>query len=283
MLRFRRDRLYIGLEADRLTLVRLCCSVMGWATPRVVDCATLTIDESATESARVELLRQTLGAPQWQQAQSHLVLADRLVRYFVAERPPGARNAREVRLAAGLRFEDIFGVTADEWAIQLDLPTFASHQLGCAIRNSFVAELVATCAEARSPVSTITPYAVSEFNRSQAIIGRQDGWFAVLGRHSLWVGQKQGGNWLSAHHYGSTGDDVVGDVSRVMAQEYLRAASPVGDSPKVWLSGWLGNLTARNQLIASPAQTLGAPLAFGQSEAWCAAYRLALSPVWPCA
>lgn len=283
MLRFRRDRLYIGLEPDRLTLVRLSSPVTGWATPQVVDCTTLAFDENATESARVHLLRQTLSAARWQKAQSHLILADRLVRFFVAERPPGARNVREVRRAAELRFEDIFGVTADDWAIQLDLPTFARHQLGCAIRTSFVAELVAACTEAQSPVSTMTPYAVSEFNRSQAIIGRRDGWFAVLGRHSLWVGLKRGCNWLSAHPYGLTEDDVAGEFCRVMAQESLRASSLASDSPKVWLSGWLGNLTTRSQLIASPAQGLGAPLAFGQSEAWCATYRLALSPVWPCA
>ena len=121
MSRFRRDRLYLGLEPDRLTLVRLAGGWPGFHGPRVVASTIVSCGESASESARVDVLRQTLCAPQWQSAVSHVVLGDRLVRYFVAERPPGARNVEEVQLAAALRFAEIFGVEAEDWAIKLDL------------------------------------------------------------------------------------------------------------------------------------------------------------------
>ena len=41
------------------------------------------------------------------------------------ERPVGARSTEEIRLAAALRFEDVFGVEADAWAIKLDRPPLA--------------------------------------------------------------------------------------------------------------------------------------------------------------
>jgi len=281
VLRFRRDRLHIGLEPDRLTLVRLSGALSGFASSRVVSSTIVDVEENTRESACCEALRQELRAPRWQGAESHIVLADRVVRYFVAERPPGARNVEEVRLAAGLRFEDIFGVPAADWAIQLDMPALATSQLGCALKKSFVTDLAAACAEAKSPVASIQPFAVSEFNRWHSLIGGKDGWFAAPGRGSLWVGQKKGNDWLSAHQFVLT-EDLVGEFSRFMAQEYLRASSPSPEaSPTVWLSGLLGDLATRQRLASSPARLLGALCWSGQSEAWSTSYRLALSPVWP--
>lgn len=277
MLRFRRDRLYLGVEPDRLTLVRLS----GASSNRVVSSATLLFEGGTSESTLVEALRQELRAPQWQKAESHIVLADRLVRYFVAERPPGARNIEEVQLAAGLRFEDIFGVPADEWKIRLDMPAWATNQLGCAIRKSFVADLVTACADAKSPAVSISPFAVAEFNRSHTRIGNKDGWFAALGNDSLWVGRKQGRDWLSVHQH-ALGDDIPAEFSRVMAQEYLRAALPAQTTaPTVWIAGLLGDPATRERLTASPATLLGAPDWIGETVQWSKAYRFALSPAWP--
>lgn len=277
MLRFRRDRLYLGVEPDRLTLVRLS----GASSNRVVASATLPFEGGASELTLVDALRQELRAPQWQKAESHIVLADRLVRYFVAERPPGARNIEEVQLAAGLRFEDIFGVPADEWEIRLDMPALATNQLGCAIRKSFIADLLTACADAKSPVISIAPFAVAEFNRSHAQVGRKDGWFAVLGNRSLWVGRKQGRDWLSVHQH-ALGDDVSAEFSKLMAQESLRAALPPQTiPPTVWLCGLLGDQGTRERLASNPAILFGAPVWIGETGQWSKTYRLALSPAWP--
>lgn len=277
MLRFRRDRLYLGVEPDRLTLVRLS----GASSNRIVSSATLPFEGGASESTLVEALRQELRAAQWQKAESHIVLADRLVRYFVAERPPGARNIEEVQLAAGLRFEDIFGVPANEWEIRLDMPALTTNQLGCAIRKSFIADLLTACTEAKSPVISIAPFAVSEFNRSHAHVGRTDGWFAALGNRSLWVGRKQGPDWLSVHQH-ALGEDIAPEFSRLMAQEYLHAALPPQMiSPTVWLCGLLGDQTTRERLASIPAILFGAPDWIGETAQWSKTYRFALSPIWP--
>lgn len=281
MLRFRRDRLHLGVEPDRLTLIRLSDSWPMVSAPRIVSSTTLPFADGATESTLVEALKQELRAAQWQKAECHIVLSDRLVRYFVAERPPGARNIEEVRLAAGLRFEDIFGVSAGEWEIRLDMPALATSQLGCALRKSFVSDLVTACAHAKSPVTSIAPFAISEFNRSHALVGSKDGWFAVLGSRSLWVGRKQGNDWLSVHQH-ALGDDVPAEFSRLMAQEYLRASLPSQTSaPMVWLSGQLGDSAIRDRLASNAIRLLGAPDWIGQSGQWSKSYRLALSSTWP--
>lgn len=277
MLRFRRDRIYIGLESDRLALVRLSSrSVDAIQTSK-----TVSLHTSGAETAFLEALEAELQSPAWKDADSHIVLSDRMVRYFVAERPPGARNIEEIQLAAALRFEDLFGVLATDWDIRLDMHPFATSQLGCAIKKSVIAGLVQVCANANSPVVSIAPFAVSEFNRSSATIGNNHGWFAVLGRHGLWVGCKEGHDWLSAHQY-SLGEDLQAVVSRHMAQEQIHA--PTSSSQKArstWFSGYLSDGELRNQLAAMPAQLLSAQHWHGQSETWSAENRLALSSVWP--
>lgn len=277
MLRFRRDRLYIGLEYDRLTLVRLS----GSSTGSVGASKAILLDTTSPETASIDALEQELQLPIWQQADSYIVLADRLVRYFVAERPSGARNLEEAQLAACMRFEDLFGTPVSEWDIRVDMHPRTKKQLGCAIKKSIVSALVKTCANAKSPVVSIEPFAISEFNRSHAKIGLRHGWFAVLGRCSLWVGLKHGYDWLSAHQY-SLGDDVFAEVSRHLAQENLRAPSETGAHTRdTWITGFLASEQIRSQFATTTARILSAPNWSGQSEPWGIEYRLGLSPVWP--
>ncbi len=277
MLRFRRDRLYLGLEPDQVTLVRLSCG----SSIRVVASTRLPFSESSSESELLLALEQALRDPQWQKARAHVVVADRLIRYFIAERPPGARNAKEVELAAGLRFEDIFGVPVDDWTIQVDMPPLAKNQLGCALRKELVSNLVAICSAANTPIVSLQPFAVSEFNRSHATIGNKEGWFAVMGRHSLWVAQKKGSDWLNVHQHLLQGD-IATEFARLMSQEFLRAAvSTQPTSPTVWLSGFNGDEATRTRMTSSSTSLLGTSCWPKQSEAWSSLFRLALSPVWP--
>jgi hypothetical protein len=281
VLRFRRDHLYIGVEPERLTLVRLSSLWPALSSTRVIASQSIDIAPQASESARVDNLRHALGDSRWHDAQAHIVLDDRLVRYFVAERPSGARSMEEIRLAARLRFEDIFGVEPDAWTIRLDAPPLATRQLGCALRTTFVDELIAACAAADSPAVSITPYAVSEFNRAQSTIGRQDGWFAVLGKCSVWVARKKGDEWLSTYQHVPASDPATA-FPQLMAQEFLRASAESAEtSPMVWISGALGSVETQRQLAEQPARLFGAATWPGQSDDWSSAFRLALSPMWP--
>lgn len=277
MLRFQRDHLHIGVEPDRLVLARLSSRT----AVTIKESRTISLNASDSETVFLEVLEAAFQSPALQNADSHLVLSDRLVRYFVAERPPGARNIEEVQLAAALRFEDLFGVLASDWDIRLDMHPFATSQLGCAIKKSLVSGLVRVCAQANAPVASIVPFAVSEFNRSHALIGNSHGWFAVLGRHGLWVGRKEGYDWLSAHQY-SLEADLAGAISRHMTQEQLHApVSSLQQTRSTWFAGYLADEKLRKQLAAMPAQLLSAPHWIEQTDMRSAEFRLALSSVWP--
>lgn len=283
MLRFRRDRLYVGIEPDRLSLVRLTRPFMESATPAVVDSTSFMFDDTAGEPPFVDALRHELRAPRWHNTDVCITLADRLVCYFIAERPSGARTVAEVRLAALLRFEDVFGGSAEEWKIQIDMPPFASRQLGCAVRKSMLSDLLAACADAGSPVVSLQPFAISEHNRWQSTVGRKNGWRVVAGTRSLWVAHKHANQWLSANQY-AIQEDLAKALPMLLAQESLRAEAMAASSSApepVWLSGRIPGSAGLQRMASCTVKLLGSVDWPSQSAEWSIQNRIALSPVWP--
>lgn len=282
MLRFRRDFLHVGFEPDRLSLVRLRNAFAGLSALRVIDSLSIALDENANEVDRLRALKQELANNRWQGTEAHIVLSDRLVRYFISKCPDGVRNMEEVRLAAHLRFEDVYREASDAWEIHLDMAPFAISRLGCALRKNFLAELVTACADFRIRVSSLIPFAIAEYNHWQALLSRKGGWFSVLGRHGFWIGRRSGINWESANQYALT-DHFDETFHRVFAQESLRASSNGAPnvSSTVWLAGDLTNDFTRERLLSPSLRLLGAVNWPGKSAEWSVAHRVALSSVWP--
>jgi hypothetical protein len=282
VLRFRRDHLHIGFEPDRLSLVRLGNAFTGLFAFRVIDSLNVLFDENVNEVDRLRVLKQELAKKRWQDTEAHIVLSDRLARYFIAKCPDGTRSIEEVRLAAHLRFEDVYREASDAWEIRLDMSPFANRRLGCALRKNFVAELVNACAGFGIRISSLVPFAVAEYNHWQAFLSRKGGWFGVLGRHGFWIGRRSRINWESANQY-ALNDRFDETFHRVLAQESLRASSSdVPDvSSTVWMAGDLTNDFNRERLLSPSLRLLGAVHWPSKSAEWSAAHRVALSSVWP--
>jgi len=285
VLRFRRDRLHIGIEPDRLSLVCLKGAFASISAPQVIASTSIALDENASESDRLDTLARELADRRWQNTEAHIVLSDRLARYFIAERPHGARNAGEVRQAVCLRFEDIFGEASDTWEIGLDMAPFAARQFACALRKTLVAGLIGACTGRRIRVSSLLPFAIAEYNRWQAALDGKSDWLAVLGRRSVWFGRPSGNGWASVNQY-ALEDDLATAFSRLLLQESLRAAAndvatAPAVSPVLCLAGDLTGATLRQRLLSPARRALGAVAWPGQSVEWSMSHRIALSPVWP--
>jgi hypothetical protein len=263
-----------------VSLVRLKNPFVG-SRLQVVANASVPLDTNASNAERLGALSRALADSQWQDAEAYVVVSDRLVRYFIAERPMGARNAEEVRLAAQLRFEDVFGEAGDHWEIRVDMPPFAVRQLACALRKDFVAGIVCACIDARLRLASIAPFAISEYNRWHTEFKPKGSWFGVLDRHGLWIGRQSRDGWESANQCAADGD-IDEAFLRIFAQESLRASSNGASSTSstVWLAGHLGE-PVRKRLLSSSSRVLGAAVFPGQSTEWSACYRVALSSVWP--
>lgn len=277
MLRFRRDRLFVGLEPRQVTLVRLT----GTLRPRLVGAESFQApDGSSPLLFAQDILKQEVPSKRWRTTHAQVVLADSMVRYFIAPLPTGARNVREVRQAAALRFEEIFGEDTKDWTVNIDQSPLATHHLGCAVRTELVHRIQQACKEAAIVLEGVAPFGVMEFNRHHGPIGNRSGWFAAIGPQTLWTALKSGNGWLTTHVH-HLRENTVADLPSLLDRQILR--SGIGESPgkQVWVTGHLPDQRSSPWLTDKAVRRLGASSWPDQSEDWCRTFRLALSPVWP--
>jgi hypothetical protein len=274
--RFLPDRLYLGIEPGRVTLVR----VSGLWRPRIVAAEQFALPAAEPDTIGLPLLERELRTPRWQRTRVHVVLADTLVRYFIAPVPEGARNRRELQEAAMVRCEEIFGEETKAWTIMIDLAPLATHHLGCAFRTAWLDGLRRCCREAGLPLAGVTPFGVAEFNRNERQIGQRSGWFAALGTDTLWLAFKAGNGWRCAQVHRRSGDTLA-ELPQWLAQDQLRAGITETKKQPLWLAGDLADTPALSAPSGTLVRRCAAPTWPGTDAAWSRTFRLALSPVWP--
>lgn len=276
MSRFLPDRLHIGIEPGHLTLVRLG----GWRRRTVVAAEHIALPQEDAQTVALAALDRELRAERWKGTRLHLVVADTLARYFISPMPEGTRNPAELREAAALRCEEVFGEESRQWTVAIDLAPLASHLLGCMLRSNWLEEVKRISRDTRLPLAAITPFGISEFNRSERRIGTRSGWFAAQAGDALWLAYKAGNGWRSAQvHHGQIG--IAEQLPLLLERDRLRADIEEGAGSRLWLSGRTALSHTCADLPGKALHRLGAPLWPGQDERWSRTFRMALSPVWP--
>ncbi len=266
------DRLYIGVEPHRLTLVRLR---RGWK-PRIVAAETLNFEDAFPGYLGNSTLIEVLRSRGWQGAKGYWTLSDRLVRYFIAPLPQGARNARELDEAAAMRLEDILGEEAKHWTISLDRAPLVSEQLACAFRKTGQHALENMAQQLNVQISNLAPFSVTEFNRHEREIGRRSGWVASATADTVWLGYKSGHAWRSVGVHERPEGDLP--IAQWVTQARLRTLMPTLESRSLWLLGTLRPETVTiGDLVLKGCH---AGIWVGKEGAWSETYRLALAPVW---
>lgn len=276
MFPFLRDRLHISIEPNRIAIVRLA----GIFRAAVTEADEYQFqldpnDPSALEGA----IAEALGADRWKRTHAHLVLDDRLVRYFISERAGGAKNTGELEQAARAQFEEIFGDDATDWDFRVNLVPFADSYLACACNRRLLASINNAFATADIPLSTIQPFAIAEFNRRQSKNEAGSSWVAVANGQTIWLARFLNGIPTAVRMHSLKGK-LDSDLPILLEREQLRHDDPNVDT-LLRLLGTHGLDAGTNRWSGLTVTTLGTPLWPGTNKVWSNKYRLALSPVWP--
>lgn len=275
MLRFRRDRVFLGVMPDGLSHVRFS----GVFSDSIADHGVRPLagkDPAGEIPAALETLIAESGM---RGTELRITLADTLVRQFVCERPTGVRSLREIALAAGVRFEEIFGAPRADWELRLDMRPRISSQLACALPKSLLDGVVGACARSAIRLASIRPFSVSETARLMPLPARKPTIAVVVGPGSVWLGRVQRGAWQSARSH-PLGGELAAVLPGLLQQERLRTPAD-GDEPAVGAVGCLSDMVVRRHLEAQSIRVDGAPEWPGRDRSWSDSYRVALSPVWP--
>ncbi|MBT9520762.1 MAG: hypothetical protein IV101_07675 [Dechloromonas sp.] len=274
MSRFLPDDLFVGVEKGKLTFVR---RRRGFR-PSFVVASTIALPNDFWEKPDVDLIGRTLSGDVWSNTRASIVIADKLVRYFLVERPQGARNAREIELAAALRFEELYGEDARRWEIEIDLPPWASNYLACGIRDTHLALLSQVFAALHVPIKHISPFGIEQWNRHGRSLRTPNMCFLAVSSDTAWLALRRDRRWLSAYVHGLH-DDRTKELPELIHRELTRhGLQEQWNNHAICIAGAIDKEAAG---ALSSARILSHPTWPDSDHLHADSHLLALSSVWP--
>lgn len=271
---FKPDRLYVSIERERIAMVRC----RGWLRRQLLSEQIFSVGADERERAAIDWLDRQLAVTAAAGAAVHVVLSDQLVKSFVFESVAGVRHIGELQASIRARFEETFGLPAEEWEISADPSPFAVSFPVCAVERRLFASLQQVFGAHRNVLVSVRPFFVSEFNRWRRRIGRGSAWFAVAERDSLTLARLAEGCWASVRTY-RTAAEPGEALPQLLARERL-SRGIAADGERVWLAGMPPGPPAGDP-AALPLACLGSTVWPERTAQWSRDYRLALSGIWP--
>jgi len=272
--RFLPDDLFVGVEGERLSFVR---RNRGF-NPRVVATFELPLASDFWDRLDTDWVSDALPTEIVSGTRASIVVADRLVRYFLVERPKGARSAAEIKMAAALRFEELYGESAHLWRIEMDLPPWACNFLACGLPEKHLNALQQLFTALRIPVRSIAPFGIEQWNRHGGALPSSDSCFIALAKDTAWLTLRRDRRWLTSVMQIVSGDNHNG-LSDLIRREFARHGLQEQLSSKVvYIAGAVDD---RISSILPSARRLTAAICPGLDQSNTGDFYLALTSVWP--
>lgn len=274
MSRFLPDTLFVGVEKERLSFVRRS---RGFK-PRFVMTFELPLPIDFWENPDLDWVSNTLPKEVFSGTRAWLTVADQLIRYFLVERPQGARNAAEIRLAAALRFEELYAEVPHSWQIEMDLPPWSTNYLACGLPTNYLIVLKQLFSELRVPLHRITPYGIESWNRHAGIRGMSESCFLALSHNTVWLTLRRDRRWLTAVAYGLPNGKCA-ELPNLIHRECTRHGFL--ENWRSWKIYITGATDDQPSAIFPNAHLLTAAIWPGFDQHHASSFQLALSPIWP--
>ncbi|CAE6971227.1 hypothetical protein R69608_07517 [Paraburkholderia nemoris] len=116
----------------------------------------------------------------------YATLADNLVRYFIVTPPDNSARMQDLRAAATVRFQLLYGETISAWQLVADWQVTTPF-LACAVSRRITTALQLAVSAERGCLVSLTPNFVAAWNGSRQQL-RPDAWLATLADGALTFG-----------------------------------------------------------------------------------------------
>jgi hypothetical protein len=116
----------------------------------------------------------------------HATFGDDLARYFIVTPPSNSARVQDLRAAASVRFQSLYGDTVSSWHLQADWRAVEPF-LACAVPRRVMAALEQAVNARRGCLVSVTPNFVGAWNRSRQYLGTH-AWLATLDERALTLG-----------------------------------------------------------------------------------------------
>lgn len=202
MLRLWRDRLFISIAPDRISLVR----THGWLRPQVVAKTTESVANAGQTNhwqAALSTLMQILQRdPQWQVLQINVVLSNHFVRYLLIPWSEVISNAEERAAYVRQSFVQIYGEHAADWQFRISDNQHGAAWFASAVDPVLLVQLEQAAANTGSQLHSVTPHLMPAYNQARRAIQAKDVWFVQVEKQTLLLLLITNGHWraISSHH-----------------------------------------------------------------------------------
>lgn len=274
MLRFNRPVIRLGVEARRMTLVRLSGHGANAQTEQA-EVLPGGLDANAPEEGVAQLVAK-FADPAWQ-GRLHITLADGFAKYFIVDAVTGLRSRRELDVLTHSSFEKLFGLPAAAWNIRTGWRFPATRALACALPVAIQRGLTTLGTLPGMRLQSLCPFMLQEFNQCCAELAGAAQWFAVADRQLLTLAYIAHGRWESVRSH-ARGNDLAAQLRRAITQDAPFLAHAEANAP-IALSGVLDAVEERRlrELSIQVLRPAGWP---GRETGWTADFRLALAGGW---
>lgn len=174
-----RNRIYLAICPDRISL---CKYGRGWK-PKLLAAHEEGLGSSSNPQSILARLGQLLGQTEWRDADVHVVLSNRMIRYAVLPSDPQLRGHEEREAFARHALSQVYGALAERWELRIQATGKANaHYLVCATDKSLLEGLGNICAAGKLKLRSVTPYLMQVFNRHLNTLKSEPTWLVVSER-----------------------------------------------------------------------------------------------------
>lgn len=186
-----RKRLYIAVGQSRISMLMLNRGLKG---------NLLASNDEVIEPVGTQLFWQTvsdrlsqlLAQPEWCDADVHIVLSNRLVRYAVIPSNTLLKSYAEQEAFAKYSLTQIYGIAAEQWSLRIQHGKPSAPWLVSAVDQLLLDRLRHACATKKFKLHSITPYLMSVFNHYRNSIKADPAWLVInepgYSLFTLWCG-----------------------------------------------------------------------------------------------
>jgi hypothetical protein len=258
-----RDRLYIALSPERVTLARVGRGLHAQLGAR----QSIVCGEGGWEDVLAEALRK----PEWSNTVATVILSNHLLRYQVVPWREQLDNA-EVEALMRHTFSEVYGPVASGWELRWHSDKPATPWLASAVEQALLARVQAILAETKIRLYSVQPYLMTAFNhwRNEFKGGQQ--WFVLGEPERACICLIRDGSWVSVGNYRIDQDRVQENLQVLLEREVV--LSGCHEMPQDMLM-----LAPDDWGLVKGVRRLQAPLPAGLSAAEFNQYAMALEGI----
>lgn len=230
-----RDKTRISLAPHRVALARISGGLRHAVAGRKVlatDAAGETGQAKTNWTGAVETLREALAHLNVKGRSSvredaTMVLSNHFVRYLVIPWSPQLVKPAEELKYAQMRFVEIFGDAASEWAVSLSAAPAGVPRVAAAVDRDLIDGVRTALSGSKLNLVSIQPALMSQFNAWRREIG-DDAWLVLAERGRVLIAWIHAGQWCSVRARPINGDAVP--LAQWIEQEKLLLEADAGPS-----------------------------------------------------